>query len=213
MKENVLFYRKRWTRKRKAMTRSWDLDQADIDPFHVLDKVTKQPLLLFAPFNRTNRSGKPSTKRLVLAIHKFQSKVKTVRIILPPLERPQHCNHILDGIEIHSNIPDAVSHHTVNDTAIEASNVLGTGEVEHRLDVLVRVRDIGLGGVVTKSVDVVNHEPDGGIGHVCVARREEVKGKTRTTRKGDLELVPTGRFKGATLKGAVALLEDANRRT
>jgi len=36
--------------------------------------------------------------------------------------------------------------------------------------------------------------------------------RTRVTRDGDLGLVPTRRFKDATLKGAVALLEDADRR-
>jgi len=54
--------------------------------------------------------------------------------------------------------------------------------MEQIFDVLVRVGGVQLGEITTKHVDVVNHDPSGRVGFVCVARREEVDGRTRMTR-------------------------------
>ena len=211
VKSKVLFHRRCWTaRQSKARTGSWDFGQVYINPLHPFDKVSELLPLLFAPLRWARGPRQPPAERLISTIHKLQPEVETVRIVPPALERPKHRNRILDSVEIHDGIREAVSRDTIDDATVKTSNLLGAREVEHRLDILVHARDVGFGGVVTKGIDVVNREPGGGLSHVGVARREEVRGRTRVTRSGDLKLVPARGFEAAILEGAVALLEDAD---
>ena len=81
--------------------------------------------------------------------------------------------------------------YTYNDTTIEAANLFGSDTIEQIFDVLVRIRDVRLGGVMTKRANVVDHDLGGMIGLVRIVRREEVDGRMRMTRSWNPELVPT----------------------
>ena len=101
----------------------------------------------------------------------------TAVIRLPTLERLEGSLGVFDHRKVHDGVRSVVPNGSSNDTTVEAANALGTDAIEQIPDVLIRVRDVRLGGVMTEGVDVVDCDPGGRIGFVCVARREEVDDK------------------------------------
>ena len=135
--------------------------------------------------------------------------MKTFRIGLPALEHLESSLRVFDRLEIHNGIRSIVPRNTSNDPSIEAANVLGADGVEQVFDVLVRVRHVRLCGIMTKSVDVVDYDPGGGVGLVVVARRKEVDGRKKMAGSWNLELVTDFGLEGSSL----ALLENATLNT
>jgi len=105
----------------------------------------------------------------------------TAVIRLPTLERLEGSLGVSDRLKVHNSVRSVVPNGPSNDTTVEAANALGTDAIEQIFDILVRIRDVRLGGVMTEGVDVVDCDPGGRIGLACIAR-EEVNGGTGMAR-------------------------------
>jgi len=201
----------RASRKSKSRSvRQNNLGQINIHPIRILNQLSQRSPLLLAPLRRTHGRRHPPAEGLVVHVDELQAEMITAGICLPTLERLEGSLCVFDRrLKVHDGVRGVVPNSPSNDTTVEAANALGSDAIEQIFDVLVRIRDVRLGGVMAEGVNVVDRDPGGRIGVVCVKGREKVDGGTRMTRSWNPELVPTFRLENGALESAVALLENA----
>jgi len=200
----------RASRKSKSRsTRQNDLGQINIHPIRILNQLSERSPLLLAPLRRTHGRRHPLAEGPIAHVDELQAEVITARICLPTLERLEGSLDIFDRLKVHDGVRGVVPNSPSNDMTVETANALCSNAIEQIFDVLIHIRDVRLGGVMTEGVDIVDRDPGGRIGFVCVAGREEVDRGTRMTRSWNLELVPTFRLESGALESAIALLESA----
>jgi hypothetical protein len=129
-----------------------------------------------------------------------------IRIRLPTLEHLKGNLRVSNSLKAHDGVRGVLQDNTTNDPWIETADSLGADGIEQTFDVLVRIRDVLLRGIITKPVDVVDEDPGGGVTFVGVVRGKEVDRRTRVTRNWNLELFLAFGLEERIFESAVALL-------